>query len=195
MKLKLVIPATLAIVFAACATVKVSTDYDRSKDFTAVKTYAMHSNMENAVQGQTANQLNRDRIVAAIKQQLNAKGYTESATPDFTVNVNVIIKDMASITANTTFDDGAYFYGGAYRPYGYWGVGGLGTATTSFDVDKYQNGSLIIDMVDAKTNRLFWEGIGEADIDGAVSNPDKKINAAVADILKTYPKAGHAIGK
>ncbi len=179
----LVLPAVMAFIFASCATMKVSTDYDQSKDFRTMKTFAIH---ENSSSNQTISTLNEERIINAVKAELKSKGYTESTTPDFMVNIVTVVVDKKAVSANTDY----YGYGGPYRPYGYWG-GGLGmTSTTTFNVDDYKDGSLIIDMVDAKANKLFWEGIGNSEIDSQLKNPDKTIPGAVAKILASFPNAG-----
>ncbi len=176
-----------AFVLSSCATVQVTSDYDHTKNFSTMKTFALH---QNTVESATISSLNKERIVNAVRSQLVAKGYTESTSnPDFYVNINGVVKDQASVSANTDF----YGYGGMYRPYGYWGGGpGMVSANTQFNVDHYQNGSLIIDMVDAKTQKLFWEGTGNKDIDSQVSNPDQAIGDAVAKIMASFPNAGMA---
>lgn len=178
--------AASALVLASCATLKVTSDYDHSKDFTSMKTFAMH---RNTVDSPTVSELNQDRIVNAVRKALVVKGYTEvSANPDFLVNLNTVVKDQKSVSANTDF----YGYGGFYRPYGYWGGGpGMVSANTTFNVDEYQNGSLIVDIVDARTQKLFWQGVGNSDIDSSLTkDPDKSISNAVNQILASFPSVG-----
>lgn len=169
----------LLIAFDACGpTVKVTTDYDRSASFTGFKTYRIYD-----VKGKgEVSQLNADRITNAVQATMNQKGFTASTdNPDLDVNVMTITKDKKVVTANTNY----YGYGGAYRSYGYWGGGAGGT--TTFNAYDYKNGSLIIDIVNAKTQKLLWQGVGNADIDGEVSNPDKFIQDAVNKIMTEFP--------
>ncbi len=186
---KIILPALAALLMSACATVSVTTDYDRSKDFTGFKTYAIYENPNNA---KSITPLNETRIVNSVKSAMNAKGYTAATSnPDIWVSVNTVIQNKKAVSADTNTD--WYGYGGFYRPYGYWGGGpGMVTSnsTTTFNVQDYKDGSLIIDMVDAKTNKMFWEGTGNAEIDGAISNPDQKVADAVTKILATFPAAG-----
>lgn len=171
-----------AIICAAVAcgpTVKVTTDYDRSATFTGYKTYHIYD-----VKGKSeVSQLNGDRIINAVMDNMNKKGFTGvSENQDLDVNVMTVTQDKKTVTANTNY----YGYGGAYRPYGYWGGAGGGT-TTTFNAYEYKNGSLIIDVIDAKTQKMIWQGVGNADIDGEVSNPDKFIQDAVAKIMAEFP--------
>jgi hypothetical protein len=168
---------TLILAGVACGpTVKVTTDYDRSASFTGYKTYHIYD-----VKGKSeVSQLNGDRIINAVMDNMNKKGFTGVAeNPDLDVNVMTVTEQKKQVTANT------YGYGGAYRPYGYWG--GTGSTTTTFNAYEYKNGSLIIDIIDAKTQKAIWQGVGNADIDGEVSNPDKFISDAVAKIMAEFP--------
>jgi len=99
------------------------------------------------------------------------------------VNTIAILKDRQSVSSNTDF----YGYGGAYRPYA-WG-GGMGTvsASTTYNVENYKDGSLIIDVVEAATKKLIWQGTGNSEIDKPLKDPDKQIPAAITKIMASFP--------
>jgi hypothetical protein len=163
---------------AACTTpLKVTSDYDKQASFGNYKTFAIDTMRAT----QTLSQLNQRRIVSAVRAELIKKGFKESNTPDLLVHVAAILKNAQSVTATTT---GYYGYGGFYRPYA-WGMGS--TAYTTFNVDNYTEGSLIIDIADASSKSLVWEGIGNKEIDEPLKDPDTEIGAAVAKILATFP--------
>jgi hypothetical protein len=170
---------TGTVLFSSCgATVKVTTDYDKSANFSQYKTFAMDTFRVS----QSVSQLNQVRIINAIKAEVAKKGLKESSTPDVLVHVSAILKDQQSMTSSTNY----YGYGGFYRPYG-WG-GGMGSSGyTTYDVHNYKNGSIIIGIIDAKTKNLLWEGIGNKDIDSPSKDPDTAIAEAVAKILADYP--------
>ncbi|HXB96052.1 MAG TPA: DUF4136 domain-containing protein [Puia sp.] len=169
----------LAAMNACSPSVKVTTDYDRSASFAGYKTYHIY----DAKGKGEISQLNADRIINAVQATMNKKGFTGVAeNQDLDVNVMTVTQDKKTVTANTNY----YGYGGAYRPYGYWGGAG-GGSTTTFNAYDYKNGSLIIDIVDTKTQKMVWQGVGNADIDGEVSNPDKFIQDAVTKIMTDFP--------
>jgi len=168
-----------AVLISACSPqLKVTTDYDKAVNFTQYKTYAIDTLRISS----SVSQLNQTRIVNAVKQQMTAKGFTESANPDMLVHVSAIVKNKQSMSSTTDY----YGYGGYYRPYG-WGGGMGSTGYTTYNVTEYKEGSLIIDLVDAKTKNLVWEGIGNKEIDASPSDPDAAITAAVTKIMADYP--------
>ena len=113
---------------------------------------------------------------------MTKRGFTESeSSPDLLVNSVAIFKDRTSVTANTNY----YGYGGYYRPY-YGGVG-MSSSSTNYDVQHYKDGSLIIDIVDAKSNKLIWQGTGNKEIDKPAKDPDTAIPKAIAAIMETFP--------
>ncbi len=172
---------------ASCAsTLKVTSDYDHSVDFTTLKTYSMFKSEATP----SVSELNRDRITNAIKAELNKKGYEEVAeNADFLVNVNAVSKTKLDLSSNTDY----YGYGGVGRPYA-WGAGGnIGSSTTNFNVDTYKEGSLIIDFIDAKDSKMIWEATGNEEIDSDVKNPDQAVSDAIAQILANFPQQGVAM--
>ena len=65
---------------------------------------------------------------------------------------------------------------------GYWGPGGTSTY-------EYEEGSLILDFVDAKSKKLIWRGAAKAEVN-RVNTPEKAeklISEAVQEILKNFP--------
>ncbi|MDO6760405.1 DUF4136 domain-containing protein [Tamlana sp. 2_MG-2023] len=163
-------------------TLKVTTDFDRQINFKEYKTFEVYDLKE--LEGQL-NQLNIERITNAIRTEMIAKGFTESSdNPDLKVNAISIQKNKVAVSANTDF----YGYGGFYRPYGYWGAGGgMVSGSTTFNTDDYVDGSLMIDIVSSKTQKLIWQGVGNATIDNNVSNPDEFVSSSIKKILSGFP--------
>lgn len=181
--LRLIIPMLfLGLMYSCSPTVKVTTDYDHAANFTEYKTFAVYD--LKAQEGQV-NQLNVDRVTKAIRNEMISKGFTETTTnPDLKVNAVSILKNKKSVSANTDF----YGYGGMYRPYGYWGGGVMmGGANTTYNTYDYVDGSLIIDIVSTKTQKLVWQGIGNAQIDSKPDNPEEFIASSIKKILEGFP--------
>jgi hypothetical protein len=167
----------IILTFYGCApTIKVSTDYDRAADFSSFLTFTL---ADISAKGEVS-ELNAYRIRRSITEVMTEKGFVETgADADLLVNAVTVVKTKREITASTDY----YGYGGIYRPYGYWGSGG----TTTFNSYEYKDGSLIIDIVNKKAQKLLWQGIGNAEIDQMPDNPDQFMLKAVRKILAAFP--------
>lgn len=170
--------ASMLILGSCGPTLTVTNDFDHSANFSQFHTFKI---VKLEQQYQALSQFNQTRVINAVQAQMIAKGFTPSETPDLFVNITSILKNQKEIVANS------YGYGGGYRPY-MWGGGNM---STTVNVQNYTAGSLIIEVANASTNKLLWEGIGNQDIDAPVSNPDKFINNAVTKIMASFPPGLH----
>ena len=172
----------LVAVLASCSSLKTSYDYDSQTDFATYKTYAFTENSLNL----PIQQLNRDRLIAAIDKELTAKGLTKSEDPDVLIDIHIKAEQKRDATATTTGPGmyGGYGYGSPWR-YGY----GAGFSTTHIDVNEYVEGTMFINMVDKDADKLVWQGRGTKTLDENAF-PEKKennINNGVKAIFEKYP--------
>jgi len=175
---RLVIAVALALSPALLFAQKVSYDYEKTANFAGFKTYAFKDGTK------VGQPLIDDRIVAAIEQELAAKGFTKAdANPDVFVVYHTTFDKQKDIS---TFSSG---YGGGYGPYGWGWGGGWAGGTTTTQVRDILMGTLVIDIADAKKGQLAWRGMGvkEVDVQNKPEKRDKSINEAVKKILKNYP--------
>ncbi|QUM82327.1 DUF4136 domain-containing protein [Moritella sp. 5] len=180
--------ALLSLVLAACSTVKVSTDYDQSADFTTLKGFnwlpeSAKVEKENAYLN---NRIMDVRITKAIDKQLVAQGFSFSTAPDFYVNYSITSEKKTNIR---TYDN----YSG-YGPSWGWGVGyghrGMSlSAHTETRVDEYQQGSLVVDVIDPTSLELIWRGIGSKRLPESTdaAEMDKLVADVVKSILGKFP--------
>lgn len=180
-KIKILLMALPALLILSCKpTLKVSSDYDRSVNFSTYKTFSLYYLITN----KNVSELNENRIWNSVRSEMIKKGFLENDQhPDIVVNAVSVVKNKKYVSATTTG------YGGAYRPYGDW-AGGVGTATanTRFQTNNYKEGSLVIDVVDVKTKRLIWQGTGSAQFEKNPKNPDEVVSNVVSKILSDFPQ-------
>lgn len=178
----------LEVVFSSCgSSLKVSTDYDKTIDFKKYKTFSVYDLKQTG----SVNPANADRIVNAIKKQMKEKGFVEDTqNPDIHINAVSILTSKEAVAMDAA-PTNYYGYGGVYRPYGYYGVGyGYGyvenpdTRENEYD---YKQGTLMIDIVDTKTQKMVWQGVGNSEIDTKPVNADEIINYAVGAIMVSFP--------
>ena len=175
------------IIIGCGSSIKVSSDYDKTIDFKRYKTFSIYDLKQTG----SVNPANADKIVNALKKQMKEKGFVEDTqNPDLQINAVSILtsKEAVAMDAPPT---NYYGYGGAYRPYGYYGVGyGYGYAENPDTREKeydFKQGTLMIDIIDTKTQKMVWQGVGNSEIDTKPVNADEIINYAVGAIMVSFP--------
>lgn len=164
-----------AAVLTSCSTVKVASDYDQSVDFNKYKTYAF---FKPGIDKAEVSDLDKKRILRGIEIAMSAQGYTKSEDPDMLVSIFTKTNENINIYQNSMM--GYYGYGwGSWYPY-YWGSGRNTVTSTS-------EGTLYIDLIDAKDKELVWQGMGTAALAKAVDRKQDRINEIVAEILQKFP--------
>ena len=184
----------LAALMTACSSVKITTDYDKTVDFTQFKTFEYYG--WAAESDQILNQLEKDRIEAAFGAEFKNRGlqYVESGG-DLIVTLFVMTQEKTQYNATTT----GMGYGGYGGYYGYgpgwgWGPGmGMSMSTTTVNEYNYTVGTLVIDIFDATNEKLIWESIATGTVDDNPQTREKNIPKTVAKIMAPYP--GTPIGE
>jgi hypothetical protein len=173
MKTFKLLPLLLLFIVASCDTVKVYSDYDKSVDFTQYKTFAF---MKSGIDKVEISDLDKKRILNAIDQQLQAKGFTKSETPDLLVNI--FTKSREEISVNQFNAGYGYGWGWGWNPYMYGGQTYVSSST---------EGTLYIDLIDAKKKELIWQGEGTGTLSKDMERKDEIVNNIVTQILAQYP--------
>jgi hypothetical protein len=160
------------ILSTGCSSISVNQDYDPTYDFSKLKTYGFIPLPKDA----GIDQLAANRLGDAIKKELGTKGYTLSETSDFGVALYFSTKTKTNVQS--------YGYGYGYG--GYWGGPGYGGGV---DVTQYEEGTLIIDIIDMAKKELVWRGIGSGAMSQSPSVEERtaNINNAVTQILAQFP--------
>lgn len=151
---------------------EVSTDFDPTTNFAALRTYYWEKS--NPVPG---NDITNDRIVSSINQWLMAKGWSEAPKGQADVAIAVHVATMPHQTLETFYPSG----------WGGWGWGGWG-GMSSTEVRTYLKGTLIVDMFDARTNKLIWRGTATDTISDDQEKNAKHIQKAIRKMFeKKFP--------
>ena len=170
----------LLLISLACSSVTVYSDYDRSTNFNQYKTYAFYKKGIDKVE---ISDLDKKRILRALERELRAKGMTPSSNPDILVNIFTKSREKIDIYNNNYYGWYPWYYG-----YGFYGPGyGFGYTNVSSSTE----GTLFIDLIDARKKELAWQGIGVG-ILSYYKNVEKKearINEFVTNIMMQYPPA------
>ena len=166
------IPVLLLFILASCDSIRVNTDYDKKVDFKPFKTYAFYKTGIDKVE---ISDLDKKRILHAIDDQMTAKGFTKSETPDLLININT--KAQKDINVNQFYAGYGYGWGFGWNPY--WG-GGASVYTST-------EGILTIDIIDTNKKELIWQGEGTGYLTKNVDKKDENIKEFVTKILAQSP--------
>jgi hypothetical protein len=171
-----------ALFFSSCSsTIKVSADYDGKAAFGTFKSFNFRK-VDSLPKDYPAiiNPINQQRLENAVTDEMNLRQYVKSENPDIWISYYLKIDEKTDYQATTTTP----FYGG-YGYYGhYYGYGHGWTTVQSYD---YEVGTLVIDIVDAKTNELVWYGVGTKVLKENNQNQEANIKNAISQIFGQYP--------
>lgn len=117
----------------------------------------------------------KDHLQGAVERGLAARGFeiSTSGTPDLLIHYHASITHRINVAA-------------ADARYGY-----------CYDEDcrawvsEYEAGTIILDIVDTRTNQVIWRGWAQASVEGVLDNPDRmqrQIEQAVTRMLERLPR-------
>ncbi len=175
----------IALVLAGCASQKVDWDYDPGRSLAGLKTYAWLETSEDVKKkGYQLDALMDQRVQDAVDRGLQAKGLrrvkgsaSNTAQVDFLVNYMTTVKTRRDEQQITT----SFGYG--YSP---WGVG----MNTETRIKDYEEGTLIVDMIDPQTKKLIWRGQYRSRLKEKMTPQERtdRINQSINAILSGFPR-------
>jgi hypothetical protein len=173
----------LSALTLACSGIRVDHDYDPSADFASLQTWAWLPHAGRSGDPRLDNALLDSRIRAAVESELAAKGYTRASSgePDFRVTYHLSVEGKLQVdTVYRDYPRGRYGRVGYRR--GSWGH-------TETRVREYDEGTLLIDVLQAESGALLWRGSGVATVrqESTPEKRTKRINTAVEKILERFP--------
>jgi len=164
---------------ASCASVRVSVDYDPEEDFSVYRAYAwLPEGPIPSGDVRVDNELIARHVVDAVESTLREQGFEKDTAgdPDFYVNYTLSVQSaLDTYTVNRVYVD---HYG--------WAMSLPETRARPYD-----EGTLIIDIADAREEELVWRGVGKTRVSDYGTNETvaKTLNETVAEILKAFPPA------
>lgn len=172
MKFIKLLPLALLFIVGSCSSIRVTSDYDTSTDFSKYKTFAFY---KKGIDKAEISDLDKKRILKAIENELYAKGFTKSKNPDLLVNIFTKSRQKVDV-----YNNNHLYYG--WHPWYYGPNFGV-------HISKYTEGTLFIDLIDAKKKELAWQGIGSGVLTSSynVAKKEARIKEFVAEIMAAYP--------
>lgn len=173
--------ALAALALAACSsTPQIQAEIDPNTDFSQYRTWSWHHPIALEESGYSS--WISEHIRAGIQREMQARGYQKvETTPDLLVNFQGILKERTQVStvSHTSYPQ-------------YWGYRrGYAAMPRWYDetvVHNYTEGTLSIDLVDAKRQHMVWAG----DAIGRVTRSSQQeraedIDEAIRAIFEKYP--------
>ena len=146
-----------------CASAQVNTDWDHNAQFTSYRTYAWMDTPQMQVM-QRATLFDR-RLRGSVEEQLTAKGLRKAnadGEADLLLVYHAGVKDKLDV-----------------QQWGYFG--------RQFDIREYQQGTLILDLVDAKSRSLVWRGTAAGEVSDGADPSSDKVAETIKKMFDHYP--------
>ncbi len=174
------------LLFAGCTTQpNVETDHQANYDFSALKTFSVMETKQDTKENILISPFTLSHIHSALESEL-AKRYQSAASgakPDFIVSYHVVVEEKID---PRSYDDlyGFGFYGRGYYRYPSPFFHGPGAG-----LRVYNQGSLIIDIVDAKTDKPIWRGVSEKRLSRGMAPQQQReiLSKAVTEVISFFP--------
>ncbi len=112
-----------------------------------------------------------DVVKNAVSNEMNKRGFKKvSFNPDLLINIGVISKNQVQTKTTTFGQDGPYYMG--QRNYQW--------KTQDLEIGRYKDGTATVHLVDAKQNKLVWQG----SVQGIVPDRELQLEAAIKQAIE-----------
>jgi hypothetical protein len=171
-------------ILCACSSYSVKYDFDPHASFAAYKTYDWYAASAKA-QGKSdgvANPIMDRRVRRIVEREFAARGYKlqEAGDPDFLLTYYPVYRNRLVQTYTGMGPGWGYGWG---RPWGY------GPALGFAEVQAYREGSIVLEVVDNKSNQLVWQAVADGALT-AIEDPqdaEEQVTDAVKKMLEKFP--------
>jgi hypothetical protein len=173
----LMLAVTFVSILSACSSYNYYTAAANKTNLSAYRTFAWAAQQRNPnKQWRPLDEIGNGKLQEATKQALISKGLTlEQQNPDLLVRYATVTGRGTKTEFYSPYYGGFYggwgYGGGWYRPWGYgygwgwggpWGYGGWGGGYAQ--KVHYKEGTIIIDLIDSRTQQVVWRGYGVGEL-------------------------------
>ncbi|NTU67469.1 MAG: DUF4136 domain-containing protein [Chlorobiaceae bacterium] len=182
--------ALLLLMLAGCSSYSIVSDYDRGMPFGLYKTYRWSGEGASGIDDDVLarNPLIFKHIKAAVNRELRYKGFVlkETGPVDFTVTTHAGIRERVTVgqpTVAFSYHRGFHHRGPGYATFWYDTYGPYPR------VAYYEEGTLIIDVIDTKSDDLAWRGVVSGILRdyGSTDDMHHEIDTVVGRVLARFP--------
>ena len=146
---------------------QVSVNYNHDANFAQYHTYAWGSNNTNEIRNSILAQVVHQDINTAM-QEKGLQMVQESEKPDLILTSNGGMRQQTSYSA--------------------WGMRGIGGGFGGISPEQNVEGTLVVDLYDAKTQSLVWRGISQNTLSNKGNKDQEMAQKAINKMFKQWPK-------
>ncbi len=166
------------LVVGGCASgLQVDQDWNPEIDFSTYNTFAI---LDEETPRPSTQAFFEARVERALESVMEEKGLRlADSNPDLLVGWDAATEGKMSVSTYGSH------YGGGYR--GRYGYGGVSTTTTR--VNEWDEGTLVIEIIDTELEELVFTSSAQAKVTENLSPEERteRINQAVARMMREYP--------
>jgi hypothetical protein len=114
----------------------------------------------------------KDHLEGAVEKQLAVRGLEQSTSPDLLIHYHANISHRFDV--NGIDSQRGYCYDNCQPR-----------------LIEYEEGTIVLDLVDAHTNKVVWRGWAQDSVGGVIDNQDRmerQINQAVTKMMERFPR-------
>ena len=192
MKLNQLFFSLIAIGFLSCSGARVSTDKTASVDLSKYETFAYLPMLKDSTDQSAYNYEAESRFMDQIGEEMRTLGYnTDVDNPDLLVYARAQFQQEEDVQAEPVYNNYTYYnygYGPAFNYPGYYSGYNTVTDVVGYDLEEvdYGQGTMVVDLIDAKTNEIVWRGTAK-DEGFSVDAVQDNVSAYADEIFEEYP--------
>ncbi len=169
--------AALTLLSVSVFAQDVQTDYDKSANWPAIKTFSI------SLGTKWGNPLGEARVLQELDKSIVEKGWAKA--DEGKADAIVVIHGATEVKK----DLNTFYSGGVYGGYGYggWAGYGMGVGSSTTSVSEYTVGTLVVDIFDAKTKKLIFRGTASDELSDKPKKNAQKVEKASDKMFKNFP--------
>ena len=161
------IAAAVCLVSPIAVSQQVSVNYNHDQSFAQYHTYAWGTNNPNQIKNSILAQVAQQDINSAL-QGKGLQMVQEDQNPDLIVTSNGGMQEQTSYSA--------------------WGMRGIGGGMGGITPEQNVEGTMIVNLYDAKNQSLIWRGIAQDTLSNKGNKNQEMVGKAVQKMFKQWPK-------
>lgn len=172
--------AAIAVAAGGCATMNVSSHVERGIDFAQYKSFdwGPADALPTGDPRLDKDPFFKDQLQGAVERQLARRGValSSSGTPDLRIHYHANVSQRINVS-------------GADRQYGCPGP------DCGARVDEYEAGTIVIDVVDTRTNKVVWRGWAQDRLEPLLANRDRLADHIAKAVERMFTQMPTAVAR